>query len=240
MIQRNDASENFRFSQTPSHTPNGINGRNNKLKRTVSHVINPVPTKNGILIQLIHVNINTVVPTNISFGIRCGTRNIVTTGPAPCANVDVIPAPIPNGNPTQWFGANTPSALNTYSFASWNNTKLTASNPIARFSSRAENRPMSRTPTSTPSNTPGSKYNRLFHSHLRQYGYNENASPAHNNGSNIPIPSRGPNTSTHSGVLSIPNPPPNPALEMPINRTARIASHTELPWTPSKIGTALV
>ena len=36
-----------------------------------------------------------------------------------------------------------------------------------------------------------------------------------------------PNASTHSGVTSNPNPPPKPALDTPINRTAKLASKNE-------------
>jgi hypothetical protein len=43
----------------------------------------------------------------------------------------------------------------------------------------------------------------------------------------MPMASFGPKASTHNGVVSIPNPPPKPAFDRPMNSTATAASSME-------------
>ena len=113
MVLRKPVSENRRFSQMPSQTPSGTSGKNLALVSSVAGVIRACGAntgqftsersmqKNGILIQFTQVKINTLVPTNSSLGRRCGSRNMAPNGPAPWANVEVMPMPMPHGQPTR-------------------------------------------------------------------------------------------------------------------------------------------
>ena len=81
----------------------------------VSRVIMPFAMKKGSLIQFTQVKMRTDVPTKISFGRRWAMRNMLTTGPAPCANVEVTPVAKPKGMPVPCEGWNSPSSAKIFS-----------------------------------------------------------------------------------------------------------------------------
>ena len=157
------------------------------------------------------------------------------TGPAAWARVEqnpaIRPATVPCHHTGRQASACSPPPRRT-TCTTTNSTQI-APSPRRRWDSPSV--PNSSVPAPTPTTVPGSNSQKLRHCHWRHHWTRATPSHAINRGSIAGTTSVAGSAWAISGGLTMPTPPPNPLLPIPMNTTARLTKSTasQIGWWAS-------